>query len=105
MWTQNDVKSQKNIISLFLHRTETLYSHHKVPYVHCDISMATQLAPGPLHLRVKSVFLLQELLFALAIHSVGLSEYEHYTTQAKERPLDSRATNKPFFHFRKEEVW
>ena len=60
--------------------------------------------PSPFKGKVR-VFLLQELLFALVIHSVGASENEHYTTQAKERPLDSGAINKPFFHFRKEEVW
>ena len=41
---------------------------------HCDISMATKLAPGPLHLKDKiRVFLLQEELFALVVYSVGVS--------------------------------
>ena len=86
MWTQNDVKSQKMeyLWRIFIYRTETLYSyytHHKVPwYVHCDISMATQWAPGPFHSKGKiRVFLLQEVLFALFVHSVGVSEYGHYT--------------------------
>ena len=60
--------------------------------------MATQWAPGPLHLKGKiRVFLLQELLFALVVHSVGVSEYRHYTAQAQEGPLDSGATNNAFF--------
>ena len=47
--------------------------------------MATQWAPGPLHSKVKiRVFLLQEVLFALVVHSVGVSEYGHYTAQAQE---------------------
>ena len=50
-----------------------LYTHHKVPwYVHCD--MATQWAPGPLHSKGKmKFFLLQEVLFALFVHSVSLN--------------------------------
>ena len=72
LWTQNNVTSQKMeyLRRLFLYRTETLYSccnQHKVSwYFYCDISMATQWAPGPLHLKEKiRVFLLQEELFAL----------------------------------------
>ena len=70
-------------------RTLTLcncYTHHKVPYhVFCDISMATQWAPGSLYLKSKvRIPLLQEVLFALDVHSVGLSKYVHYTAQAKE---------------------
>ena len=59
LWTQNDVKSQKMeyLWRPFLYRTETLYScctDHKVSwYLHCDISMATQWAPGPLHSKDK----------------------------------------------------
>ena len=46
--------------------------------------MATQWAQGPLHLKRKiRVFLHQELLFNL-VHSVGVSEYGHYTAQAEE---------------------
>ena len=50
-----------------MYRTETLYSYytrHKVPlYVYCDISLATQWAPAPLHSKGKvTVFLLRELL-------------------------------------------
>ena len=80
LWTQNYVTSQKTeyLRRFFLYRTETLYSccnHHKVSlYFHCDISMATQWAPGPLHLKDKiRVFLLQEELFALVVYSVGVS--------------------------------
>ena len=63
-----------------------------------DISMATQWAPGPLHSKGKMrVFLLQEVLFALIVHSVGVSEYGHYTAQAQGSPLDSEATNNAFF--------
>ena len=43
------------------------------------------------------VFLLQEVLLALVVHLVGLSECGHYTAQAQESPLDSGATNKAFF--------
>ena len=46
--------------------------------------MATQWAPGPLHSKSKiRVFLLQEVLFDLDVHSVGVSEYGHHTTQAE----------------------
>ena len=66
--------------------------------MHCDISMATQWAPGPLHSKSKlRVFLLQVVLFDLVVHSVGLSEYGHYTAQAEESVLKSGATNKAFF--------
>ena len=45
--------------------------------------MATQWAPGSLHSKSKiRVFLLEEVLFALIVHSVGVSEYGHYTAQA-----------------------
>ena len=44
--------------------------------------MATQWAPGPLHPNGKSrVSLVQEVLFAIDVHSVGVSEYGHYTEQ------------------------
>ena len=78
--TQNNVTSQKMeyLRRLFLYRAETLYSccnQHKVSwYFSCDISMATQWAPGPLYLKDKiGVFLLQEVLFALVNYSVGVS--------------------------------
>ena len=58
--------------------------------------MATQWAP--LHSKGKSrVFLLQEVLFALVVHSVGVSEYGNYTAQAQESLLNSGATNKAVF--------
>ena len=55
--------------------------------------MATQWAPCPLHSKGKilerfRVFLFQELLFALVVHSVGVSEYGHYTAQAEESVLN-----------------
>ena len=60
--------------------------------------MATQWAPGPLHSKGKiRVFLLQEVLFALVVHSVGVSEYGHYTAQAQESVFNSGATNKAVF--------
>ena len=56
--------------------------------------MATQWAPDPLHSKGKSgVFLLQEVLFALVVHSMGVSEYGNYTAQAQESLLNSGATN------------
>lgn len=86
---------------LFLHRTETLcscYGYYKVPwYVHCDISMATQWFPGPLHSKGKiRVFLLQEVLFARVVHSVGVSRYGHHAAQVQESPLDSGAEIRHF---------
>ena len=60
--------------------------------------MATQCTPGPLHSKGKiRVFHLQEVLFALVVHSVGVSKYGHYTAQAQERLLHSGATNKAVF--------
>ena len=41
--------------------------------------MATQWAPGSLHSK--------EVLFGI-VHSVGMSEYEHYTAQAQESLLN-----------------
>jgi len=52
--------------------------------------------PSPFKRKVR-VFLLQEVLFALVVHSVGMSEYGHYTAQARETVLNSGATNKAFF--------
>ena len=58
--------------------------------------MATQWAPGPLHSKgIIRVFILREMLFALVVHSVGVSEYGRY--KAQESPLQSGATNKSFF--------
>ena len=60
--------------------------------------MATQWAPGPLHSRRKfRVFLHQEVLFDLVVHSVGVSEYRHYTAQAEESVMNSEALNKAFY--------
>ena len=60
--------------------------------------MATQWATGPLRSKGKiRVFLVQEVLFALVVYSVGVSECVHYTAQAQESPLNSGATNKAFF--------
>ena len=42
------------------------------------------------------------MLFALVVHSVGVSEYGHYKAQAKESLLDSGPTNKAFFFFGKQ---
>ena len=47
--------------------------------------------PSPFEIRV---FLLQEVLFAIVVGSVGVSEYRHYTAQAQESLLNSGATNK-----------
>ena len=54
--------------------------------------------------KIKSEFL-QEVLFALVAYSVGVSEYGHYTAQAQESLLDSGATNKALFYFKRVEVW
>ena len=60
--------------------------------------MATQWAQGTLHPKGKiRVPLLQEVLFALDFHSVGVRECGHYTAQAEESLLDSGAKNKAFF--------
>ena len=80
-----------------MYRTETLnssYNHPKVPWhVLCDISMATQWAPDPLCPKGKvRVPLLQEVLAALDVYSVGVSEYGHYTAQAQESLSDYGAT-------------
>ena len=89
-----------------MYRSETLYScytHHKVPcHVLCDISMATQWAPVPLHSKSKvRVPPLQEVLAALVVHSVVVSECEHCTAQAQESLSDPRTTNKVFFILRR----
>ena len=56
--------------------------------------MATQWAPGLLHSKGKiRVFLLEEVLFALVDHSLGVSEYGHYTAQAQESLFHSGATS------------
>ena len=60
--------------------------------------MATQWAPGPLHSKGKiRVFLLQEVLFALVVYSVGESEHGHYNAEAQGSLLNSRVTNKAVF--------
>ena len=43
------------------------------------------------------VFLLQEVLFALVVHSVGVGEHGHYKAEAQGSLLNSRATNKAVF--------
>ena len=56
--------------------------------------MPTQWAPGPLHSKGRiKVFLLQEVLFALVVHLVGVSEYGHRAAQAQKSLLNSGATN------------
>ena len=60
--------------------------------------MATEWTPGSVHSKWEiRVFLLQEVLFALVVHSVGVSEYGLYKAQAQERLLNSGATNKAVF--------
>ena len=60
--------------------------------------MATQWALGPLHSKKKiRVFLLQQVLFALVVHSVGVREYGHYTAQAEESVLNFGVLNRAFF--------
>ena len=55
--------------------------------------MATQWTPGPLHSKGKiRTLLLQEVLFSIVVHSVGVREYGHYTVQAQES-LNSGATS------------
>ena len=45
--------------------------------------MATQWVPGLLHSEGKiRVFLLQEVLFARVVHSLGVGKYAHHTAQA-----------------------
>ena len=64
--------------------------------------MVRQWAPGHLHSKGKiRVFLLQEVFFALVIHSVGVSEYGNYTAQAQETFLNSGATSNAFFILRR----
>ena len=56
-----------------------------------------QWTSGPLHPKGKvRVPLHQVVVFALYVHSVGVSEYGHYTAQAQESLLDSGATSKAF---------
>ena len=58
--------------------------------------MAPKWAPGPLHSKGQiTVFLLQEVLFALVVHSVTVNKYGHNKAQAQESPLE--ATNNAFF--------
>ena len=60
--------------------------------------MATAWAPDPPYSKRKiRVFPLQEVLLDLVVHSVGVSEYGHYTAQAEESVLNSGALNKAFF--------
>ena len=58
--------------------------------------MATEWVPGHSKRKIR-VFLLQDLLFAVVVHSVGLSEYGYYKAQAQERLLNSGATNRRVF--------
>ena len=46
----------------------------------------------------KQSFLLQEVLFALDVHAVGVREYGHNRAQAQESLLDSGASNKAVFN-------
>ena len=46
--------------------------------------------PSPFKEEIR-VFLHQEVLFDLVVHSVGVSEYGHYTAQAEESVLNSGA--------------
>ena len=56
------------------------------------------MAPGPLHPKGKVRFpLLQKVLAALDVHSVGVSEYGQYPEQTQQSLSDSGATNKAFF--------
>ena len=60
--------------------------------------MATQWTPGLLHSKGKiRVFLLQEVLFALVVHSVGVSKHGHYRAQTQESLLNSEASNNAAF--------
>jgi len=60
--------------------------------------MATKWAPGPLYSKEKiRVFLLQEMLFAIIVRSVDVSEYRNYTAQAQDSLLNSGTINKAVF--------
>ena len=61
--------------------------------------MARLWAPVPLHSKGKiRISLLQELLlFALVVHSVGVSKYGHFTAEAQESLLHSEVTNQAIF--------
>ena len=59
--------------------------------------------PSPFKVKIR-VFLLQEVLFALVVHSVGVSEYGHYKAEAQGNVLNSGGTNKAVFIFGKVEV-
>ena len=53
------------------------------------------MGSGLLHSKGKiRVFLLQKVLFAIVVHSVGVNEYGHYTAQAQGSLLNTGATNK-----------
>ena len=67
-------------------------------YVKPIRSLLIQRTPGLLHSKGEiRVFLLQEELLALVVHSVGVSEYGHYTAQAQESLSNFGATNKAAF--------
>ena len=82
-----------------LYSTETLCScctHHKVSwYFHCDISMATQWAPGPLHSKDKiRVFSFKRCYLLLLLiqwvwANMDIAQHKH--------KKDSGATNKASF--------
>ena len=99
-WTQNDVK---NGISLktFLHIELKLCTVVILITKFHDMSTVTfpwqhnGLQALSIQ-RVKSRVSLQ-VLFALDVHSVGVSKYGHYTAQAQESLFNSGATNKAFF--------
>ena len=48
-------------------------------------------------LQALSIQRVKLVLFALNVHSVGVSRYEYHTAQAQESLSDSQATNKAFF--------
>ena len=48
--------------------------------------------------KVKSEFSsFNKFFFAVVVHSVGVSQYGHFTPQAQESPLNSKAPKKAFF--------
>ena len=60
--------------------------------------LPTQWAPGPLLSKGKiRAFLPQEVLFAIVVYSVGVSEYGNFTAQAQESLLGTGATNTAVF--------
>ena len=54
--------------------------------IEIHIEMATIRATGPLHSKGKIRVSLVQELFVLVVHSVSVSEYGNYTTQAQESP-------------------